>query len=377
MRAILVGVKTKDRSEKEVKSSLSELEGLVEAVNGITIGKLYQSRPVPDPATYIGKGKAQQLKELAEGTQADTVVFDCQLSPVQISNIERITDIRVLDRTDLILSIFSERAKTKQAKLQVELATLQHQLPRAYGQKGKALSRIGGGMKTKGAGEKLGEIKVRTIKDRISKIKKELEQIKKQRYQQRKWRNKSPDVLKVSLVGYTNAGKSSLLKRLTKRDTFISDQLFATLDTKSSFISFPDIGKKAVLTDTVGFVKDMPEEIMEAFMATLEEVEEADLILHVVDVSDENWLEKLESVEKILEKIRVHTKPAVVVLNKVDKIIPSAEYLDSSGEEMLTGNRETVVVSVEKGWNIDILVEKLKHYASQLTVNAGVEIHNR
>ncbi|WP_456384222.1 GTPase HflX [Persephonella sp.] len=365
MRAILVGVKTRDRTEKDLKYSLQELEGLVEALNGKTLGKLYQNRPVPDPATYIGRGKAKQLKELAEGIEADTIVFDAELTPVQITNIENITDTKVLDRTDLILSIFSERAKTRQAKLQVELATLQHQLPRVYGQKGKALSRIGGGMKTRGAGEKLGEIKVRTIKDRIARIKKELEYIKKQRYQQRKWRNKNPDIFRVALVGYTNAGKSSLLNRLTKRETFISDQLFATLDTKTSYMVFPDINKKIVITDTVGFVKDMPQEIMEAFMATLEEVEEADLILHVVDISDENWTEKVESVDSILKKIKVHTKPQVLVLNKIDMVIPSPEYLEDSDATMLSGDRESVIISTKEGWNLDRLHEVLKKYAVQ------------
>ncbi len=365
MRAILVGIKTKDKKDKEFKNSLSELEGLVEAAEGKTLGKLYQKRDYPDPATFIGKGKVKQLKELAEGINADTIVFDAELSPVQISNIEKITEVEVLDRTDLILQIFSRRAKTRQAKLQVELAMLEHELPRIYGQKGKALSRIGGGMKTKGAGEKLGEIKVRTIKDRIAKIKRELERIKKQRYQQRKWRNKDPNLLKVSLVGYTNVGKSTLLKRLTKRDTFISDQLFATLDTKTSFINFPDIGKKAVITDTVGFVKNMPKEIMDAFMATLEELEDTDLILHVVDISDENWQEKVESVEKILKKINVHEKPQVLVFNKIDKVIPSQEYLEDSDASLLSGDKESVIISTKEGWNIDKLYEILKKYALQ------------
>jgi len=365
MRAILVAVKTKDKKDKELKNSLSELEGLVEAAEGKTLGKLYQKREYPDPATFIGKGKVKQLKELAEGINADTIVFDAELTPVQISNIEKITEVEVLDRTDLILQIFSRRAKTKQAKLQVELAMLEHELPRVYGQKGKALSRIGGGMKTKGAGEKLGEIKVRTIKDRISKIKKELERIKKQRYQQRKWRNKDPNLLKVSLVGYTNVGKSTLLKRLTKRDTFISDQLFATLDTKTSFINFPDVGKKVVITDTVGFVKDMPKEIMDAFMATLEELEDTDLILHVVDISDENWQEKIESVEKILKKINVNEKPQVLVFNKIDRVIPSEDYLEDTDITLLTGNRESVIISTKEGWNIDRLFNILKKYALQ------------
>lgn len=364
MRAILVGVKTKDKTEKEVKESLSELEGLVKAVNGKVIGKLYQNKEVADPATYIGKGKAYQLKELVEGTESDFVIFDTPLSPVQISNLENILMVDVYDRTDLILSIFSQRARTKQAKLQVELALLEHELPRVYGQKGKKLSRIGGGFKTKGAGEKYGEIKARTIKNRIASIKKEIEKIKKQRQQQRKWRNKNPNIFKVALVGYTNVGKSTLLKRLTKRDTFISDQLFATLDTKTSFINFPEVGKKILLTDTVGFVKDMPQEIMDAFMATLEEVEEADLILHVVDVSDENWPKKVEQVEKILEKINVKDKETVLVLNKVDKVIPSAELLEHTDDTVLSGNKEAIIISTEKGWNIDKLFDILKNKAS-------------
>jgi len=361
----LVGIKTKDCTDKECRSSLDELEGLVRALEGKALGKLYQSRPVPDPATYIGKGKVGQLKELVKGINADTVVFDAELTPVQIINIENITKARVLDRTDLILSIFSERAKTRQAKLQVELATLQHELPRIYGQKGKEMSRIGGGMKTKGAGEKSGEIKVRAIKNRISRIKKELAYIKKQRYQQRKWRSRDPDIMKVALVGYTNTGKSSLLNRLTKRETFISDQLFATLDTKTSYIVFPDVNKKIVITDTVGFVRNMPQEIMEAFIGTLEEVEEADLILHVVDVSDENWQEKVESVDKILKEINVHHKPQVLVLNKIDRVIPTQEYLENTDATLLTGNRESVIISTTEGWNIEKLRSILKKYAVQ------------
>ncbi len=363
MRCILVGIKTKDKKEKELEYSLSELEGLVEALDGVTLGKLYQNKPVPDPSSFIGKGKAKELRELAEGTNADTIVFDAELSPVQISNLEDITEVKVIDRTDLILSIFSQRARTKQAKLQVELATLEHELPRAYGQKGKALSRIGGGMQTKGSGEKIGEIKIRTIKKRISKIKKELEKIKKQRYQQRKWRNKNPDIFKVSLVGYTNAGKSTLLKTLTNRDTFISDQLFATLDTKTSFIHFPEINKRVLITDTVGFVKDLPQELLDAFVATLEELEDTDLILHVVDISDEEWTQKVKYVEEILEKLNLQDKPEILIMNKIDKVIPSKEYLDDSQETMFSGEKESLIISCEKKWNIDKLYEILKKYA--------------
>jgi len=369
MRAILVGVQTKDRNYLEVRQSLKEMEGLVHALNGKVLGKLSQKRETPEPSTFIGKGKAKQLAEVAEGINADTIIFDTPLSPVQISNLEEITKCEILDRTDLILRIFSERAKTKQAKLQVELATLEHELPRIYGFAGKHLSRIGGGYKTKGAGEKYGEIKVREIKRRIAKIKKELKEIKKQRQEQRKWRNKNPNILKVALVGYTNVGKSTLLKRLTKRDTFISDQLFATLDPKTSFIVFPDINKKVLLTDTVGFVKNMPKEIMEAFMSTLEEVEEADLILHVVDVSDEKWQKKVEAVDEILKKIGVLDKPQVLVLNKVDKVINSPELLESSDEMLLTSGKKSVIISTEKGWNLDKIFEILKEYSKTKTLS--------
>ncbi len=365
MRCILVSVKTKKDKNKDVKYSLTELEGLVEAVNGKILGKLTQRKDIPEPSTFLGKGKVQELKEISEGIKADTVIFDTELTPVQISNLEKILGIDVLDRTDLILSIFSKRARTKQAKLQVELATLEHELPRVYGQKGKALSRIGGGMQTKGAGEKIGEIKIRTIKNRISKIKKELDKIKKQRKQQRTSRNKNPDIFKVSLVGYTNAGKSTLLNRLTKRDAFISDQLFATLDTKTSFINFSDIGKKVLITDTVGFVKDLPKELLDAFMATLEELEEADLILHVIDISDENWTKKVEYVNEILEKLNLHHKPTVLVMNKIDKVIPSEEFLEDSDETMFSRDKESIIISTQKGWNIDKLYQLLKKYASQ------------
>ncbi len=363
MRAILVGLKTKDRTDSEVRESIRELEGLVKTLDGKIIGKLLQKRDVPEPSTFIGKGKAYQLMELVDGTKADTVIFDSDLTPAQISNLEDITNATVLDRTDLILSIFEQRAKTKQAKLQVELAVLEHELPRIYGQKGKALSRIGGGMKTKGAGEKLGEIKIRRIKERIAKIKKELKHIKRQREEQRKWRNKDPNILKVSLVGYTNAGKSTLLKRLTKRDTYISNKLFATLDTKTSFVNFSDIGKKAVITDTVGFVKNLPETLLDAFMTTLDELKDADIILHVVDVSDENWTDKINHVEDILKKLKVNDKPSVLVLNKIDMVVPSLEYVEDRDESMLTAGRESVIVSAEKGWNIDKLRDILKKHA--------------
>ncbi len=352
-KVIIVAVNLK-KPEKEFEYQIEEIEGLVESAGGTVVGKVYQNRESPDPAYFIGKGKVKEIQQLVEGIQADTVVFNINLSPVQISNLSKEINANILDRTDLILQIFLNNARTKQAKLQVELAYLQHQLPRIYGQKGKDLSRIGGGMKTKGAGEKIGEIKMRTIRDRIARIKKELKEIEKQRYQQRKSREDNPNILKVSLVGYTNAGKSSLLKKLTKRDVYISNKLFATLDTKTSVINFPDINKKVLITDTVGFVEDMPKEILDAFMTTLQEIENADVILHVIDISDPNWKEKEETVNEILNKLKLSDKQTITVYNKVDKVIPSKEYL----EEDIGLN--VITISAEKGWNMEKLFDILK-----------------
>jgi len=365
VKAVIVAVNLNDK-EEDFEYKIQELEGLVEAAGGTVAGKVYQKRESPDPAYFIGRGKVKEIAQLVEGIGADTVVFNVNLSPVQISTLSKELNVEVLDRTDLILKIFLNNARTKQAKLQVELAYLQHQLPRVYGGKGKELSRIGGGMKTKGAGEKLGEIKTRTIKDRINKIKKQLKEIEKQREEQRKSREDNPNILKVSLVGYTNAGKSSLLKRLTKRDVFISDQLFATLDTKTSLIYFPDIKKKVLITDTVGFVEDMPSEIMDAFMTTLKEIEDADVILHVIDISDKNCMKKKTTVENVLKQLKLQDKPTITVFNKIDKVVPSKDLIEEDVME------NTITISAEKGWNIDKLFDILKKYAKQKEENHGL-----
>lgn len=356
MRAVLVGVNI-NKTEREFEFSIQELEGLVEAAEGKVLGKVYQKRQSPDPAYYIGKGKVQEIAKLVNGINADTVVFNVNLSPVQISNLKDIVKVDVLDRTDIILHIFLKRAKTKQAKLQVELAYLQHQLPRIYNQRGVELSRIGGGMKTRGAGEQIGEIKLRRIRDRIIKIKREIKEIKKQKKVQMQARQDNPDILKVSLVGYTNAGKSSLLKAISKKDVFISDMLFATLDTKTSSLHFPDIGKVALITDTVGFVQNMPQELMDAFMATLEEGKDADIILHVIDISDENWQEKKSTVDKVLELLKINDKPIIEVMNKIDNLVPSKDLIEEDERE------DKIYISATKKWNLDKLYNILKRYA--------------
>ena len=358
MRAILVGVWKKGETKGEVYQSIDELAGLVEAVGGKVLGKLVQKRDTPDPSTYIGKGKVEDLNLLVQGTKADAVVFDDPLTPSQVKELEKRLKAKVLDRTDLVLEIFTRRARTKEAKLQVELAKLQHELPRLYG-KGKALSRQAGGIGGRGPGEQAAEIRRRILKKRIHKIKQELEEVKKRRREQRKRRikevSKEGDFVRVAIVGYTNVGKSTLMKALTGRDVFKKDMLFATLDTTtSSRFVYPDL--KILFTDTVGFINKLPTELIEAFKATLEEIEEADIILHVVDASDPKWLEKIETVNGILKKLNLEGVKQILVFNKVDRLVSSPKELNQLDHAMLVPHIPNIYVSAEKKWNIDGLL---------------------
>jgi len=358
MRAILVGVWKKGETKGEVYQSIDELAGLVEAVGGKVLGKLVQKRGTPDPSTYIGKGKVEDLNLLVRGTRADAVVFDDPLTPSQVKELEKRINAKVLDRTDLVLEIFPRRARTKEAKLQVELAKLQHLLPRLYG-KGKALSRQAGGIGGRGPGEQEAELRRRILKKRIHKIKQELEEIKKRRREQRKRRikevSKEGDFVRVAIVGYTNVGKSTLMKALTGRDVFKKDMLFATLDTTtSSRYVYPDL--KVLFTDTVGFINKLPTELIEAFKATLEEIEEADIILHVVDASDPKWLEKIDTVNGILKKLNLEGVKQIIVFNKVDRLVSSPEELSYLDHSMLVSDVPNIYVSAEKKWNINGLL---------------------
>ncbi|HIC09583.1 MAG TPA: GTPase HflX [Aquificales bacterium] len=361
MRAILVGVWKKGETKGEVYQSINELGGLVEAVGGKVLGKLVQKRDIPDPSTYIGKGRVEDLNLLVQGTKADAVVFDDPLTPSQVKELEKRLRAKVLDRTDLVLEIFTRRARTKEAKLQVELAKLQHELPRLYG-KGKALSRQAGGIGGRGPGEQEAEIRRRILKKRIHKIKQELEEVKKRRREQRKRRikevSKEGDFVRVAIVGYTNVGKSTLMKALTGRDVFKKDMLFATLDTTtSSRYVYPDL--KVLFTDTVGFINKLPTELIEAFKATLEEIEEADIILHVVDASDPKWLEKIETVNGILKKLNLEGVKQILVFNKVDRLVSSPEEVEYLDHSMLVSDIPNIYVSAEKKWNINGLLNMI------------------
>ncbi len=365
MKAVLVGIWNRDIPKEEAKESLRELKGLVEALGGVSLGYILQNRNKPDTRYFIGAGKAEELREVLRGTGADAVVFDDFLTPSQVKNLEKLVGKTVLDRTDLVIEIFSRRAKSKEAKLQVELARLTHELPRLYG-KGKAMSRLGGGVGTRGPGEQETEIRRRLIKKRIHQIREELEEVRKMRKHQRKRRERESGetLLKVALVGYTNAGKSTLLKALTGRETFTADMLFATLDTKTSArVVSPDM--KVLFTDTVGFIKKLPPELIESFKATLEEVTEADIILHVVDISDDRWLDYIHTVRDILKELSADEKPVIYVLNKADKIVDSEEEMRHLPHGAFVEGR-AVVVSSEKRWGLEDLIGEIQSFGEKV-----------
>ena len=333
--------------------SLDELRELAVSAGARIIDEVIQRRDRPDSATYIGKGKVEELREqvLLEGVAV--VIFDEELSPSQARNLEEALDVKVVDRTGLILDIFSRRARTKEGKLQVELAQLEYRLTRLAGYR-EYLSRLGGGIGTRGPGETKLEMDRRQIRHRIGTLKKEIEQIRKHRqlHRERRRRDRLP---LVSLVGYTNAGKSTLFRALSKENTLVSRRLFSTLDT---LIRRIQLGRNfsILISDTVGFIRKLPHQLVSAFRATLEEVVEADLILHVIDVSDPAYEEKREVVLKVLEEIGAGNHPMLAVYNKIDlvpELNPDRKF-ESDG----------IYVSAETGEGLYELVEKISQEVS-------------
>lgn len=314
---ILAAIHRSGLAVEKVESSLTELERLADTAGITTLYKVIQKREAPDPATYIGKGKIAEIAALIESSQADIVIINDSLSPVQIRNLENQLETRVIDRTQLILDIFATRARTKESKIQVELAQYQYMLPRLTGI-GRQLSRLGGGIGTRGPGETKLETDRRRIRERIADLSRELADIKKQR-QLHQNRRKKNGVYQVILTGYTNAGKSSLLNRLTEADVLEEDRLFATLDPTSRRLKLP-IGISVLLTDTVGFIQDLPTHLVAAFRSTLEVVQEADLILHVIDSSDPDYPEKIRVVEELLNELGAIDIPRIEVYNKKDRL---------------------------------------------------------
>ncbi|MFP8489343.1 GTPase HflX [Gracilimonas sp. Q87] len=313
-RVALVGLYGPETTRFQAEEYLDELELLTDTAGGITVEKILQNKTHPDPSTYIGKGKLTELKRIMGERKIDTVIFDDDLSPTQLRNIEQVTDAKVLDRSSLILDIFASRAKTAAAKTQVELAQLQYLLPRLT-RYWTHLSRQTGGIGTKGPGETQIETDRRLIGRRISVLKEKLDKLSKQRTTQRKGRE---DMTRISLVGYTNAGKSTLMNALTETGVFAEDRLFATLD---STVRRHELENHSVLlSDTVGFIRKLPHNLVESFKSTLDEVREADILLHVVDASSKMADEYIEVVEETLEEIEATNKRTILVFNKVDKM---------------------------------------------------------
>jgi len=348
-RAVLVGLNADcfTREQTATEESLEELDALLETAGGFCTGKVLQNRHTPDPHSFIGEGKALEVKMLVEATASTMVVFDNELSPANIRALEEIIGVTVLDRSALILDIFAQRAKTKEGRLQVELAQYKYLLPRLSGM-GKSLSRQGGGIGTRGPGETKLESDRRHIRERINRLEEELEQVRKVRSVQRQSRMKN-SVPVVAIVGYTNAGKSTLLNQLTGAGIPANNRLFDTLDTTSRQLTVSD-NLDVILSDTVGFISKLPHHLVNAFHATLEELEYADLLLHVIDASDPNREAHIEVVEKLIGKLAKPETPVLSVYNKADLVYP----------EDIPNGEDIVAVSAAKGRNMDGLLKAIE-----------------
>ena len=347
-RIILVGVATYEKDDTE--KSLDELEELAKTAGAVTVAKVIQNREAVHPGTYIGKGKIAEVKEMVWQLNATGVVCDDELSPAQLKNLEMELETKVIDRTVMILDIFAQRASTKEGKIQVELAQLKYRATRLTGL-GSSLSRLGGGIGTRGPGEKKLEMDRRLIRDRISQLKKELEEVKQSRETARKQRSRNP-VPVISIVGYTNAGKSTLLNTLTNAGVLEEDKLFATLDPTTRNLTL-ESGQQILLTDTVGFIRKLPHHLIDAFRSTLEEAKYADIILHVVDASNEEAYTQMHVVYETLENLGVTNKTIITAFNKQDKL---------EGEQIIKDFKadKVVKISAKKQMGLDVLLNTIE-----------------
>ncbi len=357
-KAMIVGVEGPGLTELPIEESLNELQGLCEAAGAVVIDRVTQKREKPDPAFFIGKGKVDEIRSFAEGLEVDIIIFNSELTGSQIRNLEEATDKTVIDRTILILDIFALRATTRQAKLQVELAQLKYRLPRLRGM-GNALSRTGAGIGTRGPGEQKLEIDRRHIMNRIAEIRRQLRKIDQVRQVQKKKRTEN-EIPMVALVGYTNAGKSSLMNHFIERSldeellgskVYEENMLFATLDTSTRRMEM-EKGKVFILTDTVGFVSDLPHLLVEAFKSTLEEVLDADMLVNVVDASNPDFLMQKDTTNRVLREIGVSEEiPEIVVYNKMDLV--------EEGTLLLGDAKTDINVSAKTGFGIDELIKRI------------------
>ena len=364
-KAVLVGLVHKDQTEVQLQEYLDELAFLAETAGAITVKRFTQKLPHPDTRTFVGKGKIEEIKKYIEGKDVRIVIFDDELNGSQITNIEKLLDVKTIDRSDLILDIFARRAKTAQAKAQVELAQYQYLLPRLRGM-WKHLERLGGGIGTRGPGETEIETDRRIVRDKISLLRKRLAEIDKQSFTQRKDRG---EFIRVALVGYTNVGKSTLMNLLSKRHVFAENKLFATLDTTTSKVVFENT--PFLLSDTVGFIRKLPHHLVESFKSTLDEVREADILLHVVDISHPAYEEQIGVVNKTLQDLKAFDKPIITIFNKMDLYEEKTfdEWLEESTKREILNDleerwqREThgnaVFISAIEKRNIDDLRKKI------------------
>ncbi|MFT8321578.1 MAG: GTPase HflX [Bacillus sp. (in: firmicutes)] len=365
-KVILVGCQTTEDTAR-YEYSMEELSSLTGTADGEVVASLIQNRDRIHPSTYIGKGKVEELEALAEELEADIIIFNDELSPSQVRNLSKNIESRIIDRTQLILDIFAKRARSKEGKLQVELAQLQYLLPRLGGQ-GLQLSRLGAGIGTRGPGETKLESDRRHIRRRIDDIKTQLQVIvqHRDRYRERRKKNRA---FQIALVGYTNAGKSTLFNRLAEADSFEEDILFATLDPMTRKVILPS-GFTALITDTVGFIQDLPTTLVAAFRSTLEEVREADLLLHVVDMSNEEYYQQEETVHKLLEDLEMPPISQLTVYNKRD--LMHKEFVPTSKNENIIitaldkDDRNKVKQKIEK-----IMIENMDYYEVEVSASNG------
>ena len=338
-RVILVAVSTGE--DDDTATSVDELEELASTAGAVTVGKVIQNRENVHPGTYLGKGKIEEVKELLWELDATGIICDVELSPAQLKNLEDTLDTKVMDRTMVILDIFASRARTREGKIQVELAQLRYRAVRLVGLR-NSLSRLGGGIGTRGPGEKKLEVDRRLIHERISQLKSELEDVKRHREVVRKKRENG-GALTAAIVGYTNAGKSTLLNRLTQAGILAEDKLFATLDPTTRALTLPG-GERVLLTDTVGFIRKLPHHLIEAFKSTLEEAKYSDVILHVVDCSNPQMDMQMHVVYETLRQLEITDKEIVTVFNKIDR-----EGADPAGRDMAADYRVKISAKTGEG----------------------------
>lgn len=340
----------------DAEESMAELRELALSADVMVVDTIIQRRPQVDPKTVLGRGKLQDLLIRSMQLGADLIVFDQELSPAQVREISKATDLKVIDRPQLILDIFAQRAQSREGKLQVELAQLRYMLPRLIAGQDSAFSRLAGGIGGRGPGETKLETDRRRVRDRISQLEKQVEGLARQRQERRKARVQR-DLPVISLVGYTNAGKSTLLNVLTRSEVYAERKMFATLDPTSRRLRLPE-EREVIINDTVGFIRDLPKDLVAAFRATLEEIQESDLLLHVVDASNPRAVQQIDSVEKIIGELGYGKFREIVVLNKADAASP--ESLDELRRQVtLDSNRDCVAISAIRGEGLGEMLSKI------------------